>query len=60
MRAGKVQLERIHANILTALDDLGPRILVIFLHDRRDEHAVGKLIFALLEFIEPDVERADR
>ena len=44
-------------DILAALHDFDPRVLIIFLHDRRDEHAVGKLVFALLEFVEPDVER---
>ena len=60
VRAGKIQLERIDARILATLDDFDPRILVIFLHDRRDQHAVGKLVFAFLEFIQPDFETADR
>jgi hypothetical protein len=57
MGAGKIQFERINAHVLAALHDLGPGVLVIFLHDRGDKDAVGELIFALLEFIEPDVER---
>src|ERR1700730_3044974 len=46
------------ARILTALHDFCPGVAIIFLHDRRDEHAIWKLIFAFLEFIEPDIEWA--
>ena len=31
--------------------------LSILLHDRGDEHAVGELVLALLEFLQPDLER---
>src|SRR5262249_42933572 len=58
VRAGKVQFEGIHANVLTALDNFRPRVAIVFLHDRRDENAVGMLVFALFEFVEPDVELA--
>ena len=40
VRAGEIQFERIHARVLAALDDFDPRVLAIFLHDGRDEHAV--------------------
>ena len=40
VRAGEIQLERIDARVLAALDDLDPGVLVIFLHDRGDEDAV--------------------
>ena len=56
VRAGEVQLERIDAGVLAALDDLDPGVLVVLLHDRGDQHAVGVLVFALLEFVEPDLE----
>ncbi len=57
VRAGEIQFKGIHARVLAALDDFDPGVAVILLHDRRDQHAVGKLVFAFLEFLEPDLER---
>ncbi len=54
--AGKIALETIDARLLAALDDLDPRLLAIFLHDRGDQHAVGMPVLDLFEFVEPDVE----
>ena len=57
MRAGEVQLEPIDAGRLHALDDLDPRVLVVLLHDRGDDDAVGVLVLELLELVDPDLER---
>ena len=57
MRAGEVQLEGIHARVLTALDDLDPGVLAIFLHHAGDENAVWELALALLELLDPMPER---
>ena len=57
VRAGEVQLERIDARRPGTLDDLDPGVLVVLLHDRGDQHAVRILVFALLEFVDPDLER---
>ncbi len=43
---------------LATLDDFHPRVLVELLHDGGDEHAVGVLVLATLEFVEPDFEFA--
>jgi hypothetical protein len=56
VRAGEIQLKRIDARAFAALDDLAPRILVVFLHDRRDQHAGRVHIFALFKFVDPDLE----
>ena len=58
VRAGKIQFKSVHAARLAALDDFNPRVLAVFLHDGRDEHAVGKLVFAFLELVLPNLERA--
>src|SRR5262249_32727250 len=58
MWAGKIQFECIHSRVLAFFDDLNPRVFLVFLHDGRDEHAVGELVFAFLEFIYPQLERA--
>ena len=47
VRAGEVQLEGIDAGVLAALDDLDPGVLVVLLHDRGDEDAVGVRVLAL-------------
>ena len=53
VRAGEIQFKRIHAGILAAFDNFDPCVLAIFLHDGGNEHAVGKLVFAFLEFVDP-------
>src|SRR3989442_342725 len=58
MRAGEVELKRVYPRRLRALDDLHPRILVVFLHDRGDDDAAGVFVLELLELIDPDLERA--
>ena len=60
VRAGEVQLEAIDAGVLAAFDDLEPRVLSVLLHDRGDQDAVGILILAPLELLEPDLESGDR
>jgi len=57
VRAGEVQFKSVHAGFLAAFDDFEPGILAIFLHDGGDQNAVGKHVFALLEFVQPDLER---
>ena len=57
VRAGKIQFKAVHAGRLAALDEFDPRVLVIFFHDARDEHAVGMQIFAFLKFLLPNLER---
>ena len=58
MRAGEVQLERIHAARLRPLDEFLPASLLIFLHDRGDQHTLRVHVLAPLEFILPQLERA--
>ncbi|MEZ6190363.1 MAG: hypothetical protein R3C45_03635 [Phycisphaerales bacterium] len=58
VRAGEIKLERIHAAVLAALDDLDPGVLVELLHDRGDQDAVGVLVLDLLELVDPDTEIA--
>ena len=57
MRAGEVQFKSVHAGFLAAFDDFDPGVLAIFLHDGSNQDAVGKHVFALFEFVEPDLER---
>jgi hypothetical protein len=58
VRAGKIQLESVHTGLLAALNNLDPSVFAIFFHDGSDQHAFGKKVFALLEFVQPDLERA--
>ena len=56
--AGEVEFEGIDTGVLATLGNFAPRVFVELFHDGSDEHSVGIFVFALLEFVEPFVERA--
>src|SRR3954466_15562190 len=58
VRAGHVELERVAAGVLAALDDLVPRVVVVLFHDRGDENASWILVLNLLELFDPSLEAA--
>lgn len=58
MWARHVQLKSIHADILTTLHNFHPSRLVVFFHNRCDQHTIWKAILKLFKFIDPDVETA--
>jgi hypothetical protein len=45
MRAGEIQFEGVHPSIMATLDDLAPRVLVVFLHHRCDQDPLGMFTF---------------
>jgi hypothetical protein len=53
VRAGEIQLETINTRILTAFDNLDPRVPVAFLHNRRNQNPIRILILAPLKLPEP-------
>mmetsp|Transcript_69898 Transcript_69898/g.221441 ORF Transcript_69898/g.221441 Transcript_69898/m.221441 type:complete len:210 (+) Transcript_69898:780-1409(+) len=50
--AGEVHLEHVHAHLLAAADQLLPGVLVVFLHNRGDQHAVGVLVLEPFELFQ--------
>src|SRR5439155_26470591 len=56
MRAGKVQLESVHASILHFAGEFLPALFVVLLHDRRDEHVVWILFLDMTKLFEPDFD----
>ena len=57
MRTGHIQFKCVDTRVLAPLDDLVPRVAVVFLHDRSDEHAVRILALHFPKFVDPRVER---
>jgi hypothetical protein len=57
VRAGEIQLETINTRILTAFDNLDPRVPVVFLHNRRNQNPIRILILAPLKLPEPVLDR---